>query len=111
LHHGLGRARTKMKQWISKLLVFALFIGTVIGAAWPGTAWAAFEVDEGDIVLDNSESEYVTAHPAADWNRVTTNPNNDAYVPPGASVRYLQSYLGRDKGAYVDFIPRGDKAL
>lgn len=96
-----------MKQWISKLLALTLVAVMFSGIAWPQMAAAAYEFPEEDIVIDNSESAYVTIY--GSWGNGSSA---NAYVPPGyGGAKYLTAAPSAPKNQYVEFKPSGAKKL
>lgn len=101
-----------MKRLFQKLFRLLLTLVFLLNTIWAGVALAeneTFPVNEGDIVIDNSEDEYVVIY--GNWTEQKANPQNIVYVPPGASVRYLQAVPNRPKDMYVEYKPKGEKAL
>lgn len=100
-----------MKPWISKLLVLVMFIGCFSGVVWPrlvvaNTALYNEALKEGDIVIDNVESDYVTFHTGSSADGWSNGASGGHY-----GSNYALGHFNRPKDMYVEYKPASVKAL
>ncbi|RAU95724.1 cadherin-like beta sandwich domain-containing protein [Paenibacillus sp. YN15] len=99
-----------MKIWLCRLMAIMLFVGTITNVSLAGIAYAGqYDTDldaqvlPGDIVIDdNAGAAYVTR--SGTWDSISEA--NRAY---GSSSLYAPA--SRPDGIYVQYTPKGTKAL